>query len=144
MIKKTINQLLENKDKGLLTIDPNNSVYNAIKSMADHHIGSLIVMQNNKLLGIITERDYSRNVILKGKSSVDTPVKDIMTKNVLCIKPEQTIEEAMALMTDKRVRHLPVVENSNVIGIISIGDLVKDIISEQKFIIEQLEHYING
>ena len=144
MIKKTVNQLLENKDKDLLTIDPNNSVYNAIKSMADHHIGSLIVMQNSNLLGIITERDYSRNVILKGKSSVDTPVKDIMTKNVLCIKPEQTIEEAMALMTDKRVRHLPVVENSNVIGIISIGDLVKDIISEQKFIIEQLEHYING
>ena len=144
MIKKTVNQLLDNKDKDLLTIDPNNSVYNAIKSMADHHIGSLIVMQNSNLLGIITERDYSRNVILKGKSSVDTPVKDIMTKNVLCIKPEQTIEEAMALMTDKRVRHLPVVENSNVIGIISIGDLVKDIISEQKFIIEQLEHYING
>lgn len=144
MIKKTVNQLLEKKDKDLLTIGPNNSVYNAIKSMADHHIGSLIVMQNNNLLGIITERDYSRNVILKGKSSVDTPVKDIMTKTVLCIKPEQTIEEAMALMTDKRVRHLPVVENGNVIGIISIGDLVKDIISEQKFIIEQLEHYING
>jgi len=144
MIKKTVNQLLDKKDKGLLTIDPNNSVYNAIKSMADHHIGSLIVMQNNNLLGIITERDYSRNVILKGKSSIDTLVKDIMTKNVLCIKPEKTIEEAMALMTDKRVRHLPVVENSNVLGIISIGDLVKEIISEQKFIIEQLEHYING
>jgi len=144
MIEKTVNQLLDKKDKGLLTIDPNNSVYNAIKSMADHHIGSLIVMQNNNLLGIITERDYSRNVILKGKSSIDTLVKDIMTKNVLCIKPEKTIEEAMALMTDKRVRHLPVVENSNVLGIISIGDLVKEIISEQKFIIEQLEHYING
>ena len=144
MLEPPVHPLLDTHDQGLFTIDPNNSVYNAIKSMADHHIGSLIVMQNNNLLGIITERDYSRNVILKGKSSIDTLVKDIMTKYVLCIKPEKTIEEAMALMTDKRVRHLPVVENSNVLGIISIGDLVKEIISEQKFIIEQLEHYING
>ncbi len=112
--------------------------------MADNHIGSLIVMQNKHVIGIITERDYSRNVILKGKSSANTPVKDIMTSNVLCAKPEQTIEEAMALMTDKRVRHLPVIENGNLLGIVSIGDLVKTIISEQKHIIEQLEHYING
>jgi len=141
---QTIKQLLESKGNEVLTIDPNDSVYDAIKSMADHHIGSLIVMQNEHMVGIITERDYSRNVILKGKSSVNTPVKDIMTTNVLYTKPEQTIEEAMALMTDKRLRHLPVIENSNVLGIISIGDLVKTIISEQKHIIEQLEHYING
>ena len=141
---KTIKQLLENKGSKILSIDPNSSVFDAIKSMANHHIGSLIVMQNERLVGIITERDYSRNVVLKGKSSVNTAVKDIMTKNVLCTKPEQTVEEAMALMTDKRVRHLPVIENGNVIGIISIGDLVKTIISEQKHIIEQLEHYING
>ena len=141
---KTIKQLLENKGSKILSIDPNSSVFDAIKSMANHHIGSLIVMQNGRLVGIITERDYSRNVVLKGKSSVNTAVKDIMTKNVLCTKPEQTVEEAMALMTDKRVRHLPVIENGNVIGIISIGDLVKTIISEQKHIIEQLEHYING
>lgn len=141
---QTIKQLLEKKGSEILTIDPNSSVFDAIKSMADHHIGSLIVMQNERLVGIITERDYSRNVILKGKSSVNTAVKDIMTKNVLCTKPDQTVEEAMALMTDKRVRHLPVVENGNVLGIISIGDLVKTIISEQKHIIEQLEHYING
>jgi CBS domain-containing protein len=141
---QTIKQLLENKGSEILTIDPNDSVYDAIKSMADNHIGSLIVMQNKHIVGIITERDYSRNVILKGKSSANTPVKDIMTTNVLCTKPEQTIEEAMALMTDKRVRHLPVVENDNIIGVVSIGDLVKTIISEQKHIIEQLEHYING
>lgn len=141
---QTIKQLLENKNSAILTIDPNDSVYDAIKSMADNHIGSLIVMQNKHMVGIITERDYSRNVILKGKSSVNTPVKDIMTTNVLCTKPEQTIEEAMALMTDKRVRHLPVVENGNILGVVSIGDLVKTIISEQKHIIEQLEHYING
>ncbi len=141
---KTIKQLLENKGSKILSIDPNSSVFDAIKSMANHHIGSLIVMQNERLVGIITERDYSRNVVLKGKSSVNTAVKDIMTKNVLCTKPEQTVEEAMALMTDKRVRHLPVIENGDVLGIISIGDLVKTIISEQKHIIEQLEHYING
>ncbi|MDH3610069.1 MAG: CBS domain-containing protein [Gammaproteobacteria bacterium] len=141
---QTIKQLLENKGSKILSIDPNSSVFDAIKSMANHHIGSLIVMQNGRLVGIITERDYSRNVVLKGKSSVNTAVKDIMTKNVLCTKPEQTVEEAMALMTDKRVRHLPVIENGNVLGIISIGDLVKTIISEQKHIIEQLEHYING
>ncbi len=141
---QTIKQLLENKGKELFTINPNDSVYDAIKSMADHHIGSLVVMDNEKLVGIITERDYSRNVILKGKSSINTLVKDIMTKNVLCTTPDKTIEEAMALMTEKRVRHLPVVENKNVLGLISIGDLVKSIISEQKHIIEQLEHYING
>jgi CBS domain-containing protein len=140
----TIKQLLEKKSSEILTIDPNSTVLDAIKSMANNHIGSLIVMQNERLVGIITERDYSRNIVLKGKSSVNTAVKDIMTKNVLCTRPDHTVEEAMALMTDKRVRHLPVVENGNVLGIISIGDLVKTIISEQKHIIEQLEHYING
>ncbi len=141
---KTIKQLLEYKGNEILTISPEKTVYDAIKLMADHHIGSLMVMENGRLLGIITERDYSRKVILEGKSSPDTAVKDIMTKNVLCTKPDQTVEEAMALITEKRVRHLPVVEDSKVIGIISIGDLVKTIISEQKYIIEQLEHYING
>ena len=112
--------------------------------MAKHSIGSLLVMENENLIGIITERDYSRNVILKGKSSKNTPVKDIMVSNILCVKPEQSVEECMALMTEKRVRHLPVIENNKVIGIISIGDLVKAIISEQKYMIEQLEHYISG
>lgn len=141
---QTIKQLLDTKGNNILSIDPNSSVYDAIKAMADNHVGSLLVMKNDNLVGIITERDYSRNVILKGKSSKDTPVKDIMISNVLCAKPEQSIEQCMALMTDKHVRHLPVAENDKVIGIISIGDLVKAIISEQKFMIEQLEHYING
>ena len=141
---QTIKQLLENKGNELLTINPNSSVYDAIKSMADHHVGSLVVLENGNLVGIITERDYSRNVILKGKSSINTPVKDIMTKNVLCTNLNQTVDEAMALMTEKRVRHLPSIEDNKVIGIISIGDLVKTIISEQKYIIDQLEHYING
>ena len=141
---QTIKQLLENKGNELLTINPNSSVYDAIKSMADHHVGSLVVLENGNLVGIITERDYSRNVILKGKSSINTPVKDIMTKNVLCTNLNQTVDEAMALMTEKRVRHLPIIEDNKVIGIISIGDLVKTIISEQKYIIDQLEHYING
>ena len=141
---QTIKQLLDTKGNNILSIDPNSSVYDAIKAMSDNHVGSLLVMKNDNLVGIITERDYSRNVVLKGKSSKDTPVKDIMISNVLCAKPEQSIEQCMALMTDKRVRHLPVAENDKVIGIISIGDLVKAIISEQKFMIEQLEHYING
>ncbi len=141
---KSIKQLLNNKESDLLTIHPDNTVYDAVKSMADHHVGSLVVMDSGKLVGIITERDYSRNIILKGKSSKDTPIKDIMTRNVLCVTPSKTVDEAMALMTDKHVRHLPVVEDNTVIGIISIGDLVKAIISEQKHIIKQLEHYING
>ena len=141
---QTIKQLLESKGSNILTINPESSVYDSIKTMADHHVGSLLVMENDNLMGIITERDYSRKIILKGKSSKDTPVKDIMVTNVLCVQPEKSVEECMALMTDKRVRHLPVVEGDKIVGIISIGDLVKAIISEQKFMIEQLEHYISG
>ena len=141
---RNIKQLLVDKGDDILTIGPNSSVYDAIKAMADNHVGSLLVMENENLVGIITERDYSKNIILKGKSSKNTPVKDIMVSNVLCVKPKQTVEECMALMTDKRVRHLPVIEDDKIIGIISIGDLVKAIISEQKFMIEQLEHYISG
>ena len=137
-------QLLENKDSRLITIDPDSSVYDAIQAMADNYIGALPVIKDDNLVGIITERDYARNVILKGKSSKTTLVKDIMTSNVLCIKEEQTLEECMALVTEKRIRHLPVVKNGKIIGIISIGDLVKAIISEQQYTIEQLEHYIRG
>ena len=137
-------QLLENKDSRLITIDPDSSVYDAIQTMADNYIGALPVIKDDNLVGIITERDYARNVILKGKSSKTTLVKDIMTSNVLCIKEEQTLEECMAIVTEKHIRHLPVVKNGNIIGIISIGDLVKAIISEQQYTIEQLEHYIRG
>jgi CBS domain-containing protein len=112
--------------------------------MAENDIGSLVVMDGEKLVGIITERHYARNVVLKGKASPTTPVRDIMERRVICARPEQTVEQCMALMTDKRVRHLPVLEGKKVTGIVSIGDLVKSIIGDQKFIIEQLEHYIHG
>lgn len=139
-----VKQVLDKKDSTLYTIDPDSSVFDAIQSMANNHIGALPVLKNDKLVGIITERDYARNVILKGKSSKKALVKDIMTNNVLCAKEEQTVEECMALMTEKKVRHLPVIKNGEISGIISIGDLVKNIISEQQFTIEQLEHYISG
>jgi CBS domain-containing protein len=110
--------------------------------MAENNIGSLLVMDGDELVGIITERDYTRNVVLKGHLSPTTPVREIMERRVIFVLPEQTVEQCMALMSDKRVRHLPVLEGKKVIGIVSIGDLVKSIISDQKFIIEQFEHYI--
>jgi CBS domain-containing protein len=120
------------------------TVFDAIAKMAENDIGSLVVMDGEKLVGIITERDYARNVVLKGKTSPTTPVWDIMERRVICVRPEQTVEQCMALMSDKRVRHLPVLEEKTVTGIVSIGDLVKSIIGDQKFTIEQLEHYIHG
>jgi CBS domain-containing protein len=112
--------------------------------MADKQIGALMVMRDEKLVGIVSERDYARKVILKGRSSQETQVQDIMTSKVYCARPEQSVEECMALMTDKRVRHLPVLDGDRVDGIISIGDLVRSIIAEQQFVIEQLESYIHG
>jgi signal-transduction protein with cAMP-binding, CBS, and nucleotidyltransferase domain len=112
--------------------------------MAEKNIGSLLVMDDEKLIGIITERDYARNVILKGKTSPSTLVSDIMQKNVIHVRPEQSVELCMALMTEKRVRHLPVLEGTKVIGIVSIGDLLKFIICKKEFDIDQLEHYVQG
>ena len=140
----TIRLLLEAKGHEILTIGPEDSVFDAIKLMAERNVGSLLVMKNNELAGIISERDYARNVFLKGRSSPDTKVKDIMSKRVICAVPEQTVEQAMAVMTEKRIRHLPVLENDEVVGVISIGDLVSSIIKDQQFIIDQLEHYISG
>ncbi len=141
---KSVKQLLSSKGHEVWSIRPQDSMYDAIKLMADKEIGALLVMDASQLVGIVTERDYARKVVLQGKVSKQTPVKDIMTTNVLCARPEQTVEECMALMTDKRVRHLPVLEGEGVVGLISMGDLVKAIIEEQQFIIEQLEHYISG
>ena len=141
---KTVAQLLDTKGNTVHSIDANDSVLNAIKLMAELGIGALVVMENGRMVGIISERDYARKVILDGKSSGSTLVKDIMTGNTICARLDQTVEECMAVMTEKRVRHLPVLENNKVVGIISIGDLVKSIIAEQQFIIEQLEHYISG
>jgi CBS domain-containing protein len=141
---KTVRQIIEAKPVRLLSIPPTATVYDALKLMADHEVGALVVLDNQHLVGIFSERDYARKVILHGKSSKETQVSEIMTARVLCVTPEQTVDQCMALMTDKRVRHLPVLERKHVIGVISIGDVVKEVISEQRFVIEQLEQYIHS
>ncbi|WP_316364319.1 CBS domain-containing protein [Candidatus Thiodiazotropha sp. CDECU1] len=141
---QTVNQLLQRKGHGVETIEPNASVFDALKLMADKGIGSLVVIENEKVAGLFSERDYARNIILKGRTSKETQVKEIMTSQVVVINPRQTPEECMAIMTEKRIRHLPVMQDDELIGIISIGDLVKAIIEEQQFVIEQLVSYING
>ena len=140
----TIRQLLALKGQTIWSIHPGATVFDAVAKMAENDIGSLIVMSDEKLVGIITERHYARNVVLKGKTSPATPVRDIMEKNVITVPPEYSVEQCMALMSAKRVRHLPVIEGEQIIGIISIGDLVKSIICDQKFVIDQLEQYIHG
>ena len=140
----TVKHLLEQKGRNLWSIDPDATVLDAVAKMAEKDIGSLVVMDGEKLIGIITERHYSRNVVLKGKASPTTLVRDIMERNVVHVQPEQSVELCMALMTDKRVRHLPVLEGTKVIGIVSIGDLLKFVISKQEFVIEQLEHYVQS
>jgi len=141
---KRVKDILDVKGRDIWSIAPDVSVYDAMKLMADKEIGSLMVMEGTKLVGIISERDYARKVILQGRSSRTTQVREIMTSRVVYAQPDQNIEECMALMTEKRVRHLPVIDEGQLVGVISIGDLVKSIISEQKFIIEQLERYIRG
>ena len=137
-------QLLNKKGGKVCSIRPDATVFDAVAEMADNDIGSLIVMDGDTLVGIITERHYARNVILKGRTSPATLVREIMERQVITVRPEQTVEECMALMTDKRVRHLPVIEGGKITGIVSIGDLVKSVIDEQKFVIDQLNHYIRG
>ena len=142
---KSVAEILRSKpEQAVHTITPSASVFDAVKLMAEKSIGALLVMEDLKIDGIITERDYARKIVLMGRSSKETPVRDIMTAPVMYVRPDQTNEECMALMTDNRVRHLPVIDDGKLIGLISIGDLVRDIISEQKFIIDQLEHYIMG
>ncbi|MGQ0579309.1 MAG: CBS domain-containing protein [Betaproteobacteria bacterium] len=142
---KSAAQILKSKpEQTVHSITPSTSVFDAVRRMAENNIGALLVMEDVKIVGIITERDYARKIILMGRSSKETPVRDIMTSPVMYVRPDHTNEECMALMTDNRVRHLPVMDNGKLIGLISIGDLVKDIIAEQKFTIQQLEHYIMG
>ena len=141
---KTVAQLLRSKPHGVLSISPDTAVYNALQLMADKNVGALLVLDGQSLVGIFSERDYARKIILVGKSSKETQVREIMSSHVLYVRPQQTIEDCMALMTDKHVRHLPVLEEHRVIGVISIGDVVKSIIYEQEFIIEQLQNYISG
>jgi CBS domain-containing protein len=142
---KTAAYILKSKaNQTIHTITPEASVFDAVKLMADKDIGALVVMAGSKVAGLITERDYARKVALMSRLSRDTPVREIMTSEVLYVRPERTSDECMALMTENRVRHLPVMDGERLLGLISIGDLVKDIISEQQFIIQQLEHYITG
>ena len=141
---RRVRDILAVKGRDVWSIGPNASVYDAMKLMADKEIGALLVMEGTTLAGILSERDYARKIILQGRSSLTTEVREIMTSRVVCAGPERSIEECMALMTDKRIRHLPVVEAGQVCGMISIGDLVKAIIAEQQFIIQQLERYITG
>lgn len=139
-----VSDLLENKGNEVWSIGPDVFVYDAIKLMAEKGVGALMVMDDSKVVGIISERDYARKVILMGHSSRETQIKDIMTTRVVYARPDQTVEECMALMTEKHIRHLPIMEGEQLIGVISIGDLVKAIIAEQQFTIEQLEKYISG
>lgn len=141
----TVAQILKSKpDQTVYTITPEASVFDAVKLMAEKNIGALVVIARETIVGVITERDYARKIVLMARSSKETPVRDIMTSPVMYVRPGQTSEECMALMTENRLRHLPVVDKGRLTGLVSIGDLVKDVISEQKFIIQQLEHYIAG
>jgi len=139
---KTVKQLVEEKSHKLLSIAPSMSVFEALQKMAEFDVGALVVLEGDRLVGIFSERDYARKLILHGKSSKETRVEDIMTTRVVCIGPDRSAEECMALMTDKRVRHLPVLEDKKVVAVISIGDVVREMIEDQKHTIEQLEQYI--
>ena len=139
-----VRHILDQKGQQVWSVHPGDTVFDAIKMMADKDVGALVVLDGSKIVGIVTERDYARNVFLKGRSSRQTLVSEIMAPNVVCVEPDKSIEEGMAIMTAKRVRHLPVVDDGELIGIVSIGDLVKTIISDREFEIEQLEHYIRG
>lgn len=140
----TIKQVLDSKGYDVLTVQPDDTVLHALELMASKNVGAVIVTQNDAPIGILTERDYARSVILKGRSSSTTPVRDIMSSDVIFVRPEQTVDECMAIMTDKRFRHMPVLQGEKLIGVVSIGDLVKSIIDQQELTIEQLREYIGG
>ncbi len=135
----TIRELLDEKGSEVWDIDPDDSVFNAVTKMSIKDCGGLLVVEDERIVGIITERDYTRNVILKGKTSPETPVRDIMTADVICVSPDETVTECLKIMTEKHVRHLPVVEDNQLAGMVSIGDLVKRIIADQKTAIEELK-----
>jgi CBS domain-containing protein len=142
---KTVGMLLEEKGRELFSVAPATPVFAALELMAEKNCGALLVIDDaSGLVGMFSERDYARKIILKGKASKDTPVREIMTSDVVCIDTGRSLDECMALMTGKRIRHLPVLEQGKLAGVISIGDVVKSVISEQEFIIEQLQSYITG
>ena len=139
---KSIRQILQGKKLGLVSVTPDTTVYRALEIMAEHEVGALLVIDGDRLVGIFSERDYARKVALSGQQTRTTTVGAVMTEKVLYVTPEQTVSQCLGLMTEKRFRHLPVMENGKVLGVVSIGDLVKEKIAEQDFIIEQLERYI--
>jgi len=139
---KTVRDVLKRKGSAVSSVGPDTTVYDALKQMADKNIGAVVVLDGGRPIGMFTERDYARQVILKGKNSRDTAVREIMVGHVLFVAPQQNLEECMALMTDKRVRHLPVLEDDRMVGILSIGDIVKAVIDDKEFLIEQLATYI--
>ena len=140
----TIRQVLEKKGRDVTTIDPDETVFRAIEIMAEHDIGALVVVANDAPVGLLTERDYARQVILKGRSSRDTQVRDVMVENFQAVTPDASVDDCMLLMTDKHLRHLPVLENGRLAGLVSIGDLVKSVIDQQRSTIEQLVGYVSG
>lgn len=139
---KTVRDVLERKGRNVWSVRPDATVYEALGLMAEKDLGAVLVRDGDQVVGVLSERDYARQVILKGKASKETPVSEIMTSRVVYVRPEQTVDECMALMTDKRIRHLPVLDGSRLIGLVSIGDVVKAAISEKEFLIEQLQNYI--
>jgi len=141
---KTVRQLLEAKGNRVFSIAPASPVYDALLIMAENRIGALVVLEGEHLVGIFSERDYAREVVLKGKTSRTTPVSDIMSTAVITVSPDTMVDDCMNLMSGKRIRHLPVLENDRVVGVLSIGDLVKETIDYQQFLIKQLEHYIQS
>jgi CBS domain-containing protein len=140
----TVQQLLDQKGRNIWSIRPDTTVFDALTEMAEKDIGSLLVMDGEALVGIITERHYARSVVLKGKTSPATLVRDIMERRVIVARPEQSVEQCMALISEKRVRHLPVLEGEKLVGMVSIGDLVKSMVTDQKFMVDQLQNYIHG
>ncbi len=145
MRAKTIQQFLNDAKQNLVTVNPEDNVYYALGLMAKRNLSALLVLQHGELVGIFSERDYARKIILQGKSSKDTLVRDIMTPHVITVKPEQSIDACMEIMTDKRIRHLPVLDaDKKLVGIVSIGDVVKELMAQQRFMIEELQRYIAG
>ena len=140
----TVKEMLKDKTGGTLTISPQETVYKGLEIMAEKNLGALVVVKDEKVVGIFSERDYARNVVLKGKSSKDTLIKDLMSANPCYVRPEQTLDECLVLFTEKRVRHLPVLDGEKLIGIVSIGDAVKQYVMDKEFTIRQLENYISG
>lgn len=140
----TVRNILQSKGNVVFSISPDNTVYEGLEYLKEKNLGGLVVLENEKLIGVFTERDYARKVILKGRASKETLIRDIMASNPVFVNPDNTLDDCMQLMTDKFIRHLPVMENDKLMGVISIGDIVKYIINEKDFIIENLEHYVTS